>query len=438
MTSSERQVWDFGNFGILEFGKNNDVPIRCILYSQLLAMVFRGVIVLLSLVALSHSQIATDQAIVFLTSSQYNGDLASSNPCQTELLLSSALSAYHTSHAVFPLVADANHDLGDLLPGINDVISASGSGESKNWADTFGSNSLQLMLTDREGNSLNSQTFWSGADMSNNGAHLPNNDCEGFTSNYPGDNGRLVSKDFVDAGGAPCDSTQNVLCAITHLPSTTSAPPTPVPSPSPALALDTAIVFVTSSMFTGDLVATNPCNAAVATGVALAAYRSDYHIFPMVADETHNFDELLAGITTITDSNGIASSYNWANTVANQALGSILTNEHGMYPGTSVFWTGANDLVYDRETDCSAFSSNDGGVSGYTTHSDLNVLLQAIEPCDSAQHVLCAITHLQPAPSASPTAAPVAPVVTEQVAPRLVRGIGGNYSPVFMRRGSHA
>jgi hypothetical protein len=203
------------------------------LYNHSLTMVFRGLIVLLCLLAFGHSQIATDQAIIFLTSSQYNGDLTSSNPCQSELLLSSALSAYHTSHAVFHLVADANHDLGDLLPGINDVISASGSGYNQNWADTVALSSLQSMLTDREGNPLASQTFWSGADttgMLNFGAYLATNSCEDFTSSYPGDYGRLTHDSFFDAGSVSCDSMQHVLCAITHLPPAVSVSPAATPT----------------------------------------------------------------------------------------------------------------------------------------------------------------------------------------------------------------
>jgi hypothetical protein len=189
-------------------------------------MVFRRLMVLLCLLAVGHSQIATDQAIVFLTSGKYNGNFASSNPCQSELLMSSALSAYHTSHTVFPLVADATHDMGDLLPGINDVIGADGTVYSKNWADTITLNFLPYILTDREGNDLPSQTFWSGADMSNGGVYVATSSCKDFTSSHPNDNGRLTEDDVDAAGVAACDSTQNVMCAITHL------PPPPIVSPA--------------------------------------------------------------------------------------------------------------------------------------------------------------------------------------------------------------
>jgi hypothetical protein len=182
-----------------------------------------------------------------------------------------------------------------------------------------------------------------------------------------------------------------------------------LPHSQAQIAIDDAVVFITSTSFDGDLASSQPCANAVMSGTALTAYQSaSFSVFPMVADATHDYNELLAGINNIYDSSGATSNYNWADTITNTALGSMLFDENGIQHSSALsFWSGANNLVHAPTTDCFAFSTNYVGDTGYTTHASFSVGLQSIQHCGSAQRVLCAITH---EPSATPSVS-IAPSV---------------------------
>jgi hypothetical protein len=352
--------------------------------------------------SLVRSQIAMGDAVVFVTSTEFAGDLLVTQPCATAVMFGSALVAYQSSSfSVFPLVADSTHNYNALLPGINTIYDANDATANYNWADTVTNNALGSLLADENG-IYNSPalSFWSGA---NDNVYESVSDCKSFSSNNPGDIGHLVHTSFSVGlqSTVDCDSTERVLCAIIHAPPTPSSTPSPVPSPSPALAFDTAIVFMTSSRFAGDLSVTNPCRNAVDISSYLTAYQTGYAIFPLVADATRDYDQLIPSSTIIYDTDGYTRNYNWADTISNSALGDMLTNENGNHQLPLIsFWSGANSNVHASGIDCTSFNSNFPSDVGHTVHASFDTNLQAIETCDSPQYVLCAITH---EPSASPS-----------------------------------